>query len=216
MNVFDISIPIDANMPVWPGDPSVILRQVSSIDRGDEANVSQIKMSVHTGTHIDAPKHFINNGKTIGQIPLEKLIGDVLVVSIDDAVEVISEEVLQNHPQRSSFYKTSKILFKTRNSAYWRASQTAFREDYVGIDSSGATFLAQLDLDLIGVDYLSIAPFNDTTEPHLILLAKEIVLLEGIDLSIVEPGIYQLFCLPLNILTSEGAPARAILVNKDS
>ncbi len=216
MNIFDISLPIDANMPVWPGDPSVILRQVSSIDRGDDANVSQIKMSVHTGTHIDAPKHFINNGKTIGQIPLEKLIGDVLVVSIDDEVEVISEEVLQNHPQRSSIENASKILLKTRNSKLLNEHKNDFYEDYVGIDASGAAFLAQLDLDLIGIDYLSIAPFNDTTEPHLILLAKEIVLLEGIDLSNVEPGIYQLFCLPLSILTSEGAPARVILVNSNS
>jgi len=212
MKVYDISLPISPHMPVWPGDPPVELQQISSIQHGDHANVSQIKMSVHTGTHIDAPHHFINSGKTINQLPLEKLIGQVLVMEIDEDVDIITESVLTNHLDWPMLNTEKKVLFKTRNSALWKTHPTAFQSDYVGIDKSGAACLANLGLDLIGMDYLSVTPFNETLEPHQILLAQDIILLEGINLSEIERGIYQLFCLPLNIENCDGAPARAILM----
>jgi arylformamidase len=201
-------------MPVWPGDPKVALRRLSKIKDGEMSNVSQIRMSVHTGTHIDAPKHFIEMGSTVEEIPLEKMLGRTLVMEIPDTTEVISEQVLMSHPQREALEQANKVLFKTKNSTLWNSSEGLFDEDYVGIDTSGATFLSKLPLDLIGVDYLSIASYNDTTKPHLILLEKEIVLLEGIDLSKVKEGEYTLYCLPLLISGCEGSPARAILMEK--
>lgn len=212
--IYDISVPISIDMPVWPGDPKVTIRQVSSIQKGDEANVSQIRMSVHTGTHIDAPHHFFEDGKTIDQIPLEKLVGEVLVMDMGTDRCQISEDALNDHPQFAELLIASKVLFKTVNSDLWESSSDAFNKNYVGIDSSGAIFLANLNLELIGVDYLSIAPFIETEYPHQTLLAKDIVLLEGINLNGVPAGVYNFFCLPLNILGCEGAPARGILVSK--
>jgi len=214
MKIYDISVPITPDMPVWPGDPAVDLQQVTAIALGDSANISQLSMSVHTGTHIDAPKHFIDNGNTIGQIPLDKLVGEVLVMQIDHSVNVITDLVLQSHPAFDQLKSTRKVLFRTRNSALWRTSPNDFRTDYVGIDKSGAGLLTSLGLDLIGVDYLSIAPFEETLTPHQALLAEEIVLLEGLDLSKVPPGIYELYCLPINLHGCEGAPARAILIDR--
>jgi arylformamidase len=212
MKMYDISLPITPSMPVWPGDPSVQMERISTIADGENANVTFLHLCAHTGTHIDAPKHFIDSGKTIEQVPLEKLIGEALVLHIAEDIGVISEDVLQSHPQKELLLKAKKVLFRTRNSALWAAFPTTFVEDYVGIDASGAAYLAALDLDLIGVDYLSVAPYKATYETHHILLGKEIVLLEGIDLSEIPQGFYQLFCLPLNISGSDGAPARAILL----
>lgn len=212
MKVYDISLPLSATLPVWPGDPPFELNQVSSMSHGDTANVSQISMSVHCGTHIDAPKHFINSGKTVDQIPIEKLLGDVLVIKIDDAENVISEEVLQAHPQRDLIKHATKVLFSTKNSHLWRRRQHKFEENYVGINASGAQYLERLNFDLIGIDYLSIAPYDDTLTPHNILLAGETVLLEGLNLSGVPAGVYEICCLPLKISGCEGAPARVILI----
>jgi arylformamidase len=213
MKIHDISVPISEDLPVWPGDPNVALRQLSNIKDGEISNVSQIRMSVHTGTHIDAPKHFFDSGKTVDQVSLSKLIGKTLVMEIQDSVDAISEKVLMAHPQRELIEQSKKVLFKTRNSSLWQSNPSTFYEDYVGIDASGAAFLAELPLDLIGVDYLSVAPYEETTKPHLILLEEEIVLLEGINLSEVKEGEYTLFCLPLLISGCEGSPARAILIN---
>lgn len=213
MKIYDISVPISSTMPVWPGDPPVVVQQVAAISSGESANVSRIVMGAHSGTHIDAPRHFIADGKTIGQIPLEKLIGKVLVMEIDHTEDVISDQVLESHPNNDLLKNASKVLFRTRNSALWQAHPTDFYKNYVGIDSSGAHYLKNLDLDLIGIDYLSIAPYQDTLMPHLILLAEEIVLLEGLDLSQAPSGIYDLYCLPLNIPDCEGAPARVVLIS---
>lgn len=214
MKIYDISVPITPDMPVWPGDPAVDLQQVSTISSGESANVTHLSMSAHTGTHIDAPKHFIDNGKTIGQIPMEKLVGEVLVMQIDHSIDVVSKTVLQSHPHRSLLEDARKVLFRTRNSTLWHQSPRNFRKDYVGIDASGAEFLAELGLDLIGIDYLSIAPFDEALAPHQILLAENIVLLEGLDLSNVPSGVYELYCLPIHLPGCEGAPARVILVDR--
>lgn len=215
MKIYDISVPITPSMPLWPGDPPVEITLETSIEKGGDANVSHLSMSVHTGTHLDAPKHFINSGNNIGQVSLEKLTGEVLVFVIDEAVDVITDQVLENHFQLGLLKQASKVLFKTRNSNLWDAHPKEFQQNFVGIDTSGAQFLSHLNLHLIGIDYLSIAPFNNTKQPHQILLTNDIVLLEGIDLSLVPCGIYDLICLPLNIPDCEGAPARAILLSRD-
>jgi arylformamidase len=212
MKIYDISLPITPDMPVWPGDSAVDLRQVSAISSGELTNITHISMSAHTGTHIDAPKHFIDTGKTIGQIPLEMLVGEVLVMQIDHSIDVISKMVLQSHPHRRLLENAHKVLFRTRNSTLWHNGPSVFRQDYVGINASGAEFLANIGLDLIGIDYLSIAPYDETQIPHQILLSEDIVLLEGLDLSNVPAGIYELYCLPIHLPGCEGAPARVILV----
>ena len=212
MKVIDISLPLSPNLPVWPGDPPLELEQVSSISGGEMANVSRITMSVHCGTHIDAPKHFIDSGKTIDQIPFEKMMGEVLVLQMEDEVSVITEQVLKAHPDQDLLRKGSKVLFRTRNSHLWLNPTREFREDFVAIDASGAAYLNTLHLDLIGIDYLSIAPFDQPTTPHVTLLTGEAVLLEGLDLSQVESGVYEIICLPLKIPGCEGAPARVVLI----
>ncbi|QRN83803.1 cyclase family protein [Chloroflexota bacterium] len=212
--IYDISLPITPEMAVWPGDPEVTLRRVNSLDKGDSSNVTQLRMSVHTGTHIDAPLHFLKDGKSIGEISLQKLIGKALVMEMGELVDVITQSVLEQHPQIELLKTISKVLLKTRNSAHLDSWGRAFHEDYVALDSSGAGYLAQFDLNLIGVDYLSVAAYHDTHIPHKLLLEREIVLLEGITLAQVTAGIYDLYCLPMNLEECEGAPARAILISE--
>lgn len=208
---YDISIPITSEMIIWPGDSKVTIRQVSAIKEGADSNVSQLRMSVHTGTHIDAPKHFVDDGKTIDQIPLGKLTGPSLVMEIGQTISIITRNVLLKHSAFHRLEQAKKVLFKTRNSLLWHEGGKIFKKNYVGLDSSAAQLLADMDFDLVGVDYLSIAPFNETEAPHQILLEKEVVLLEGIDLSGIPQGFYELFCLPLLLQNCEGSPARAIL-----
>lgn len=215
MKIFDISLPIKSEMAHWPGDPPVSLETLSAISNGDNANVTLIQMSVHTGTHIDAPKHFLDHGRTIDQLPLDKLMGETLVMEIPTNEKIISGEVLSNHTEKTLLAKVRRVLFKTTNSQLWMSDPAEFHKDYVAINTEGAEFLANLGLDLVGLDYLSIAPYDETTRPHQILLSKDIILLEGICLEDVQPGIYQMFCLPLNIENIEGAPARAILIQND-
>lgn len=135
-------------------------------------------------------------------------------MTIDDDVDVISDQILESHPDRHVLDQATKVLFRTRNSSLWHAHPNTFQTDYVALNASGAALLATSNLDLIGVDYLSIATYHETSEPHQILLSKEIVLLEGIDLSNIPGGFYELFCLPLNIKGCEGAPARVILIDR--
>ena len=210
--IYDISLPVTKDSVVWPGDPEVTIRQMSSIAQGDPYNVSQIRISVHTGTHIDAPLHFLKDGKSIGEIPIDQLIGPVLVMDLGEDVDVISQSVLADHPKIEALKTISKVLFKTRNSRMWQKWGNRFNPDYVALDSSGAQYLSNFDLDLIGVDYLSVAAYNDETVPHQVLLERETVLLEGINLAEVPAGTYTLYCLPVNLTECEGAPARAILI----
>jgi arylformamidase len=210
-DVYDISLPITEDIVVWPGDPKPTIRQLSSIEEGHSSNLSQIRLSVHTGTHIDAPRHFLEDGKTIGEIPLEKLIGKALVVVLPDSVSLITKAVLQAYIDPVFLRAVKMVLLRTRNSTQGLLMKPEFDENYVALDTSGAQFLASFDLDLVGVDYLSIAAFKDTTLPHRVLLEKDVVLLEGINLADVPEGIYNLTCLPLNLTDCEGAPARAIL-----
>ena len=214
--IYDITVPISPDLLIWPGDPTVTIRQVSSIEKGDESNVSQLRMSVHTGTHIDAPKHFFDDGKTVDQIAIKKLIGPVLVMAFEKNISVITEENLTQHPAFNALKQAKKVLFKTRNSDLWHNGHNAFREDFVGLDHTAAQLLADLGMELVGLDYLSIAPFIETEEPHKILLEKEVVLLEAIDLTDVQEGFYELYCLPLLLRGCEGSPARVILTNPRS
>lgn len=212
MKIFDISVPIKNTMAVWPGDPKVKNIEVSSISNGGEANVTSIQMSAHTGTHIDAPRHFVDNGRTIDQLDLRLLIGDVLLLEIDDLVKLIDEKVLAG--QRIKNWPT-RVLFKTANSSAKLLHKEEFVQDFVAFSVDASQFLINHGVKLVGIDYLSIAPFENGDETHTILLSNEIIVLEGLDLSKIDPGYYQMVALPINLFGADGAPARVVLIQSD-
>ena len=210
MKIYDITVPISPGMPVWPGDPSVILEQVSSMDAGAHDNVSRLACGVHTGTHIDAPHHFLNDHRTVESLSLEVLTGPAQVIQIPDEVNLVTADVLEKAAIPSG---TWRLLLKTRNSRLWERRQAAFATDFVGVAPDGAEWLVQAGVKLIGIDYLSIAPYKQGTPTHQVLLGPGIIILEGVDLSLVLPGSYDLYCLPLKLVGSDGAPARVILIS---
>jgi arylformamidase len=207
MRIYDISLGVSPELPVWPGDPPIVLKRVAKIEDGANANVTHFSGSVHSGTHIDAPIHFLENGAGVDSLPLNILIGRAYVIDLSDA-SVIDAETLgaAGIPPR-----TKRLLLKTKNSELWAKWETRFHEDFVGVNKSGAEWLIRKGVRLVGIDYLSIAPFKQSKEPHQILLGAEVVILEGLNLFEVRQGRYNLYCLPLKLMGSDGAPARAIL-----
>ena len=174
--IFDISVTITNSIPVWPGDPSVKLERVSKIEDGANANVSQISMSVHTGTHMDAPYHFLQDGYTIEAVPLEILIGPAQVVRVPDYVDVIDAQVIK---AAAIVPNIERVLFKTRNSQFWPAKNSDFQTGFVGINEEGAKALVDLGIRLVGIDYLSIAPYHKSRPTHEVLLGHQLAVLEG-------------------------------------
>ena len=208
MQIHDITQTIHNEMPVWPGDPAVRLEWLSRINEGDDVNLTQIRMCVHTGTHIDMPSHFLANGKNLDDLDLSTLIGSAKVISVPPEVKVIDESFLQ----KVSIGGIERILFKTSNSAFIEEAAQCFHQEFVALDESGAKFLAEAGCKLAGIDYMSIAIFDDPVEGHLPLLEAGIVVLEGISLEGIDPGDYHLIALPMKLGGREGAPVRAILV----
>ncbi len=208
MQTYDISLVISQDLPAWPGQPNVQLERIKKIEQGDNSNVSRIDMSVHTGTHVDAPYHFLPEGKTVERLPLKALTGRAYVMYLPN-VETITASVLEKAdiPPR-----TRRLLFKTRNSKFWADEDNQFEANFVGISADGAEFLVKRGVKLVGVDYLSVAPYKNSRPTHEILLKAGIVVVEGLNLSEISQGRYTLYCLPLKLAGSDGAPARAILV----
>lgn len=209
MRIIDISQKIRPGMVVWPGDPQVEMKQVEKISAGDEVNLTKFAMSAHTGTHIDAPFHFIDGGKKVDDLKLEDLCGPVQVIHVPSNVDAINAAIIQNAGIEPL---TERVLFKTRNSALWSNPAGEFTKDYVGITSDAAVLLAEMNLKLVGVDYLSVAAGEHLRKTHETLLGAEIILLEGLDLNEASAGRYMLYCLPLNLVGADGAPARTVLV----
>jgi len=211
MRIHDISLPISSFLPVWPGDPAIVLEQISSIESGAEYNLTKLNSSVHIGTHVDAPLHFLSDGRSVDQLPLDVLMGLCYVVQLPDGVDAITAEVLDGIPLAEG---TTRILFGTRNSHGWASGETEFQPDFVAITEDGAEWLVARGVQLVGVDYLSVAPYEDTVPTHRVLLQANIIVVEGLNLSQVPRGFYDLYCLPLKLVGVEGAPARAILVSR--
>lgn len=209
MTIHDISLTISSSLPTWPGDPGVTLEQFESMDKGAHVNVTSISSSVHLGTHVDAPHHFLNDGRTIESLPLDVLTGPCYVTQLPDGIDMITSEVLARTEITSDM---KRILFGTSNSHYWARGETKFQEDFVAITEDGAEWLVEHGIQLVGVDYLSVAPFGDSEPTHKVLLKAGVVVVEGLNLSNVMRGFYDLYCLPLKIAGADGAPARAILV----
>lgn len=208
MKIYDVSILINDQMPVYEGDPPVEITSASSIANGDAANVSRLCCGVHTGTHVDAPAHFIEGARRIHELDLEKLVGKCRVVEIDENVEAIEAEHIKN------LENVERVLFKTRNSNFWNDFSQGFRKDFTYIAPDAAKALVDLNIKLVGIDYLSVEKFGSTDfATHITLLEKEIVIIEGLDLREVSAGDYELVCLPMKIAdgTGDGAPARTIL-----
>ena len=208
MKKFDVSLTIHEGMPVWPGDDEVILQRRSKIEEGEHANVSFLSLSAHTGTHVDAPYHFIANGSKVHEIPIDVLVGPAQVVEVPDSVSTINAKVLSSLNIEE---KTERLLLKTRNSRYWDERVDVFQTKFLAVDMNGSQELVRRGIKLIGIDYLSISPFKISKPTHDVLLAANMVILEGLDLREVSGGFYNLYCLPLKLFGADGAPARVIL-----
>jgi arylformamidase len=186
----------------------VTLERVKKIADGANANVSHLACGVHTGTHVDAPLHFIDGAPGIDSLSLKVLTGRAYVIDLRNA-QVLDAATLEASeiPPR-----TRRILFKTRNSALWARQEKEFQTDFVAVEASGAEWLVRKGVQLVGVDYLSVAPYGNSRPTHRILLEAGVAVVEGLDLSQVSQGRYALYCLPLKLVGSDGAPARVILV----
>lgn len=211
MKIHDVTLTIRPGMVVWPGDPQVELHRIQKIENGANANVSLIHMGVHTGTHVDAPYHFLLEGKAVDTLRLEVLIGPARVVELPDDVAQIDEKVVERFVDDKS---ADRVLFKTRNSRYWAEGQQEFQPGFVGITEDGAQALVAKGTKLVGIDYLSIAPYKKSRPTHEVLLKSSMVVIEGLDLSAVQDGLYTLYCLPLKFKDTDGAPARVILLEE--
>jgi arylformamidase len=202
----DVSVPLSDGMPAWPANPPVKIRRHEDMSKGGDANVTALSFGAHTGTHMDAPVHFLADGVAIDAMDLSATMGEARVIEIDDPA------VIQRHElQAAEISRGERILFKTRNSSYAWTSET-FVEDFVGISLGAAEYLAELGVRTVGIDYLSVAPFGgDAAGVHRALLSAGVWVIEGLDLSPVAEGSYELICLPLSIPGSDGGPARALL-----
>jgi arylformamidase len=208
MKIYDITFPISNETPVYEGDPNVKIEVAASFAKGDHANVTALCFGAHTATHVDAPNHFIDGTRKIHELELEKLIGNCRVAEIADDVAAIEPEHLGN------LEGVERIVFKTRNSAFWNEPEKGFRKDFTYISPAAARILADANMKLVGIDYLSVEKFgSEDFATHVTLLEKEIVIVEGLDLREVPAGDYEIICLPLKIIseTGDGAPARTVL-----
>ncbi len=207
MKVHDISLTLCPHMPVYPGEPQPTIKPLSQIAHGDVANISLLTLASHTGTHIDAPYHFLADGQTVDELPLDALVGPALVVQVQAAQEITAADLESLAVPQG----TERLLLKTRNSELWR--QETFQTDFVALAADAARWLVERGIRLVAIDYLSVERFGaESFEVHETLLGAGIVVVEGVDLRQVSPGSYFLACLPLKIEGGDGAPARAVLV----
>jgi arylformamidase len=207
MKIYDITVPIHSTMPVYEGDPGVKIEPWSAFAKGDSSNVSILNFGAHTGTHVDAPAHFIEGARKIDALPLEVLIGPARVIRVPEELNEITPEFLE----RCDLSGLERVIFHTRNSGFWNEG---FRKDYTHLLPEAAQMLVDRGIKLVGTDYLSIEKFHSGHhKTHLTLLSNDVIIVEGLTLSDVPEGDYELICLPLKIAdgSGDGAPARAVL-----
>ncbi len=209
--IIDITLTISPSLPVWPGDPKVSLERFNKMEEGAIANISKMNLGVHTGTHVDAPYHFIPGGDTVDHLNLDILVGNVQVVFVDVSGDTIEVDDLRKAGIKSD---TTRLIIKTRNSEYWDHIENGFQEGFAALSPEASRYLVDKGIKLVGIDYLSIAPFNRGQATHEVLLKSQMIVVEGLDLRKVQPGNYSLVCLPLKLKDTDGSPARVILINE--
>jgi len=208
MRIFDVTVAVSEAVPIYAGDPTVTVNAAKSIAGGDTANVSQLTFGVHTGTHVDAPNHFIEGTRRVHELDPQKLIGPCRVVQVPEDVVAIEPEHV------GSLDGVSRVIFRSRNSAFWSHPEAGFRKDFTYITPATAKLLVDNGIVLVGIDYLSIEKSGSPGHPvHVTLLEKEVVILEGVDLREVPAGDYDLICMPLKYEGGggDGSPARVFL-----
>jgi arylformamidase len=205
MKIIDITVPVEAAVPVYPGNTPFSLEAIKRVARGDSSNVSTLHMSAHSGTHVDAPRHFFDDGPGVEGLALEMLMGRARVIELTTRKGIVPEDFAG-----LDLSEDVRLLIKTANSRLWGSPE--FHTDYVGVTEAGAKFLVERGIKVVGVDYLSVEQFKTPGAPaHHVLLGSGTIVIEGLNLRDVEPGIYDLICLPLRIVGADGAPARALL-----
>jgi len=207
MKIIDISVPLRQGMVVWPGDRPVEIRRLKSDEEG-RSNVSELCLSDHTGTHVDPPLHYVPGGRPIDELPLDPFLGSADVVDFPGVDSITAADL----ERRGIPGDCRRLLLRTRNSDYWARGDNEFHKDYVSLSLDGAEWVVRRGVLLVGIDYLSIAPYGaQGAAVHRALLGAGVIALETVNLSGVSPGRYQLACLPLLIAGGDGAPTRAVL-----
>lgn len=205
MKIIDVSVPLDAQLPTYPRNTPFSIEPNQRMADGASSNVSTLHLGAHTGTHVDAPRHFFDEGAGTEALPLELLIGRARVIQIESRAGIAAEDLAP-----IDLSDDIRVLFKTPNSRLWRDPE--FHTDYVGVTGPAATHLVEHGIKVVGVDYLSVEQYKSAGQPaHHALLGAGTIVIEGLNLSDVEPGIYEMICLPLRIVGSDGAPARVVL-----
>lgn len=201
----DVSVPLAAGVPAYPGNPDFELQPLKRIADGGSSNVSRLVMGTHTATHVDAPRHFFDEGLPVDRLALDLLIGRARVIEVPRRGGITVDDLAA-----AGLREDIRVLLRTPNSALWNG--TAFKPDYTHLTEEGARYLVDQGVKVVGIDYLSIEQFKKAGAPaHHVLLSGNVVVIEGLNLSEAEPGMYELYCLPLRIAGADGAPARVVL-----
>ena len=200
----DVSVPLATGIPTYPGNPEFELQPIKRIASGDSSNVSRLVLGTHSGTHVDAPLHFFQDAAGVDTLSLELLMGRARVIDMPRRGGITADDLAA-----AGLREDLRVLFKTPNSALWNAG---FKQDYTYLTESAARYLVEQGVKVVGVDYLSVEEFKKPGAPaHRALLSQGVVVIEGLNLSDAEPGMYELYCLPLRVAGADGAPARVVL-----
>jgi arylformamidase len=203
--LLDVSVLLTPGMPTYPGNPVFDISPVKRVAQGASSNVSKLELGTHTGTHVDAPRHFFDDKPGIDALPLDLLIGRARVVDLPQRGGITEADL-----QAAGLREDLRVLLKTTNSALWNSPE--FHKDYTYLTEGAARFLVEQGVKVVGVDYLSVEQFKKPGAPaHHVLLGGGVVIIEGLNLSDAEPGQYEMYCLPLRIAGADGAPARVVL-----
>jgi len=207
MEIFDISLPLTEDMIIWPGSSGFHIEWIKHVQKGDSVNNSKIICDAHSGTHIDAPLHYIRGGNSVEKLAIYDMIGCSVVADLSNVSQITATDLEGlNLPEN-----VQRLLLRTHNSELWKTGSKRFNVDYVGLSKDAAEWIVKRNVRLVGIDYLSVQRYFDSPDAHQTLLNAGVIILEGLNLSQIKPGMYELICLPLNIVGAEGAPARAIL-----
>jgi arylformamidase len=202
----DVSVSLAAGIPAYPGNPEFELQPIKRIAEGGSSNVSRLVLGTHTGTHVDAPRHFFDDGAGVDALPLDLLLGRARVVEISKRGGIGREDLAA-----AGLREDLRVLLKTPNSALWQGGE-GFHQDYTYLTEDGARYLVDQGVKVVGIDYLSVEQFKKAGAPaHRALLSQSVVIIEGLNLAEAEPGMYEMYCLPLRVAGGDGAPARVVL-----